>query len=57
MNFFTVIASVLSVRNFLKANESDLKTNNNQNLDNEKVKIISSKIKDELKEILTIIAK
>ena len=43
-------------RNLLKTNESKNNTNNDQNLDNEKVKIIISKIKNELKEILSIIA-
>ena len=47
--------TIEGARSFLKSNESNVNTNNDQNLDNEKVKIIISKIKAELKEILSII--
>ena len=44
-------------RNILKANESIIKNQKDQTLDNERAKIVLAKIKVELKEILSIIVK
>ena len=44
-------------RNILKANESTIKNQKDQALDNERAKIVLAKIKVELKEILSIIVK
>ena len=49
--------TIAGAREFLKLNESKINDQKDQILENDKVRIILAKIKDELKEILSIIAK
>ena len=44
-------------RNYLKRDDSDFKTNSVQSLDPKQLQIVLSKIKNELKDILSIISK
>ena len=49
--------TINGARIFLKRNDSESKTNNIQAIDSKKLQIVLSKIKDELKDILSIISK